>query len=200
RVRDAGARPSSVSHALAVRDGVVELAEEGGVRLDRDVVVRWGAAAPEVGVALEVGRPAGRASAYALMSLVPPAPGGAEARHRPRDLILLLDTSGSRGGEPLAQVKKVCAALIDTLDDADRLELIEFSSSARRWNRGAVRADEKARRKAKEWLAGLEAGGGTEMVSGVLEALDPLGAEAQRQVVLLTDGYIGFETEVVKTV
>src|SRR5262249_47596341 len=139
-------------------------------------------------------------SAYALMSLVPPAPGSAEARHRPRDLILLLDTSGSMGGEPLAQVKKVCAALIDTLDDADRLELIEFSSSARRWHRGAVRADEKARRKAKEWLAGLEAGGGTEMVSGVLEALDPLGAEAQRQVVLLTDGYIGFETEVVKTV
>jgi Ca-activated chloride channel family protein len=198
------ARPESPAHGLAAREAgdgwVVELADEGGVRLDRDVVVRWAARAPAVGIGLDVGRPAGRAHAFALVTLVPPAPTSAEARPRPRDLILLLDTSGSMGGEPLAQVKKVCAALIDTLGVGDRLELIEFSSSARRWNRDAVRADDAQRRRAKQWLAALQAGGGTEMVTGVLEALAPLGGEAQRQVILLTDGYIGFETEVVKAV
>jgi Ca-activated chloride channel family protein len=209
-VRDklaAGRKPESPAHALAARQNGdawhVELAEEGGARLDRDLVVRWAARAPKVGVACDTGRPATGAAAehaYALMTLVPPAPDAAEAKARKRDLILLIDTSGSMGGEPIAHVKKVCAALIDSLGDDDRLELIEFSTAARRFKKGAIAATREHRAAAKKWLMSLEAGGGTEMVAGVLEALAPLGPESQRQVVLLTDGYIGFETEVVKQV
>jgi Ca-activated chloride channel homolog len=132
------------------------------------------------------------------VTLVPSVRGSVTARRR--DLILLLDTSGSMGGQPLDQSKKVCAALIDSLHEDDRLEMIEFSSSARRWQRSAVAADQNAKGKAKKWLAKLEASGGTEMVAGVMEALAPLTEEAQRQVVLLTDGYIGFETEVVRAI
>lgn len=202
----AGRRPESPSHALAVMPELqsiaVALAAEGGAPLDRDVCVRWAAATPAVGVSLAVGRPRTArppgASSFGLLTLVPPT--AATARGRRRDLILLLDTSGSMGGEPLDQARRVCAALIDTLAPGDHLEMIEFSTQARRWNRSAVVIDEKQRRKAKEWLGKLSASGGTEMVAGVLEALAPLSAEAQRQVVLLTDGYIGFETEVVKAI
>ncbi len=47
------------------------------------------------------------------------------------------------------------------------------------------------------WLARLQAGGATEMREGIREALRALRADAQRQVVLVTDGQIGFEAEVV---
>jgi Ca-activated chloride channel family protein len=216
-VRDAlpsGARPESPAQALhAVPVGgrwQVGLAAEGGVRLDRDVVVRWRVAAPKVGLSVDVGRPAaapagsGRTvaaeAAYGVVSIVPPAAGSDAAKARRRDVILLLDTSGSMGGEPLAQARKVCLALLDTLGDEDRLEMIEFSNAARRWKKRAVAATAAAKREAREWLASLEAGGGTEMVHGVLEALAPIGEDAQRQVILVTDGYIGFETEVVKAI
>jgi Ca-activated chloride channel family protein len=206
-VRDAvpeGRKPESPLHKLAARSignhFEVGFADDGGVRLDRDVVVRWAVAAPKVGLQVDVGRPAKADRSYGLLSIVPPSPGSAAARARRRDLILLLDTSGSMGGEPLDQSRRTCLALIDTLSDDDTLDMIEFSTSARRWKRKAVPASAGNKKDARTWLEKLEAGGGTEMVQGVMAALEPLSGEAQRQVVLLTDGYIGFETEVVKAV
>jgi Ca-activated chloride channel family protein len=56
------------------------------------------------------------------------------------------------------------------------------------------------KRDALAWLARLRASGGTEMHTAIVEALRPLRAESQRQVVLVTDGLIGFETEVVRAI
>lgn len=203
RVRDALAgQPQSPSHGLQItsEDGAAEVAlvEEGGARLDRDVVVRWPVAAGAVGAALDVGRPSKSSSAYGLLTLVPPLPEAQAAL--PRDLILLLDTSGSMAGVPLAQLQRTSLALLATLTERDTLEMIEFSSKPRRWKRSAVRVDGRARAEAEAWLHALSAGGGTEMVSGMLEALTPLSAESQRQVILMTDGYIGAETHVIAEV
>ncbi|MHB8875165.1 MAG: VIT domain-containing protein, partial [Myxococcaceae bacterium] len=197
-IRDAlpeGARPESPSHPLHTSKLTgrteVALGSEGGAALDRDVVVRWPAAQMSVGAALDLCRPGHGAksagAAYGLLTVIPPSP---EAKLEPisRDLIVLLDTSGSMSGEPLAQARRIVYALVDSLGDDDQLELIEFSSSPHRWKSGAVDATAKNRKAAKEWLAALSAGGGTEMRSGILEALTPLRAEAQRQVVLITDG------------
>jgi Ca-activated chloride channel family protein len=201
-----GARPESPSHALRVEAAGgqtrVSLAEEGGAALDRDVVVRWQVAALSVGVSLAVagaGLPGHGGAGHALLTVVPPGPSG---RLLPvaRDLIVLLDTSGSMSGEPLAQAVRVAGALVDGLGEGDRLELVEFSDAPRRWKRGAVEATEASKRKAHAWLKGLRASGGTEMHAGILEALKPLSREAQRQVVLVTDGLIGFEREVVSAI
>ncbi len=102
-------------------------------------------------------------------------------------------------GEPLRQAQDVARALIESLDDNDHLELIQFSGRIRRWRRQAAFATAAARRDAVAWIAALSAGGGTEMRDGVMEALRPLRADAQRQVVLITDGLIGFESEIVGT-
>ncbi len=50
-------------------------------------------------------------------------------------------------------------ALVDTLADRDRLELIEFSSAPRRWKPAAVAATDDARRDAHAWLRALRASG-----------------------------------------
>jgi Ca-activated chloride channel family protein len=210
RVRDAvvsDRQPESPSHPMrfAVGESGLEatFAEETGARLDRDVVVRWPVAAKEVGLSLDVARPAqGRAhagAAYGLLTLVPPRP-ESKPEALPRDLILLIDTSGSMSGSPLDQARAVCTALVDSLGPSDRLEMIEFSSSPRRWKKQPVEATPANRNAARSWLAGLRASGGTEMREAIFEALDPLREGAQRQAVLVTDGQIGFETEVVRTV
>ncbi len=210
-LRDAlaqGARPESPSHAIeSVPAGGgaqrVSLREAAGARLDRDVVVRWRVATPRVGLALDTGRaPARRTpSAYVhgLLTVVPPSVDGG-TRAVPRDLIVLLDTSGSMSGEPLAQAVRVTAALVATLRADDRLELIEFSSAPRRWQPSPVAADAQARREAIAWLKALSASGGTEMRSGILEALDGVREGSQRQVVVITDGQIGFESQVVAAI
>jgi len=206
-LRDAsleGHRPESPSHAMRfVSEAgrvLAGLVSESGEKLDRDVVVRWKVAQPAVGLSLEtaraqVGKPLAD-GAFGLLTVVPPRP-ERQGKPVPRDLIVLLDTSGSMGGEPLCQAKRIVGALIDSLGPQDQVELIEFSSEPRRWKRKALEASDKVKRKAIEWLNALEAGGGTEMREGIFEALNPLRHNAQRQVVLVTDGLIGFESEVV---
>ena len=199
--------PESPSHAIRAgrRDDGLEvgLADAEGAALDRDLVVRWPVATPAVGLALDTGRPSpGRPHgdvAYGLLTLVPPAP-GEPAPAFPRDLIVLLDTSGSMSGTPLAQARAVVGALVESLGDADRLELIAFADRPRRWRARPAAATAAARTEARRWLDGLEASGATEMGQGIAEALRPLRPEAQRQVVLVTDGLIGFEGEVVAAV
>ncbi|HYV48235.1 MAG TPA: VIT domain-containing protein [Myxococcaceae bacterium] len=205
-VRDAvpsGGRPESPSHpvraSLSGGRWDVTLSEEAGARLDRDVVVRWAAAASEPGVALETAWPAGRASGYGLLTLTPPAPFAA-TEPTPRDLILLVDTSGSMSGEPLDMARRILGLMVDSLGEQDQLEMISFSSAPSRWKRGAVKAGESNRRDAQKWLSKLQASGGTEMRAGVLEALAPLREGAQRQVVIVTDGLIGFEDEIIRTI
>lgn len=189
---------SSPSHAIVQRDRQVGLFDEGGVPLDRDLVLRWPVAAPGPGLSLALAR-AGAERAVSsvsagLLSLVPPTvPGPA----LPRDLVLLLDTSGSMGGAPLAQAVAVSLALVDSLGPQDQLQMVEFSLQARAWLPGPVAATPDNRARATQWLRSLRAGGGTEMKSGILAALACLRGEAQRQVVLLTDGLIGFEQEIV---
>jgi Ca-activated chloride channel family protein len=196
-----GRSAESPSHALQKRaDGVVELLDAAGGRLDRDVVVRWAVAKRDVGLAVQVARPsagvANGRNAYALLSIVPPAPdAGFEAT--PRDLIVLLDTSGSMGGGPLAQGKRVVAALIDSLTELDRLEVIEFSMRANRYTRSAVPGTKREKAKAIAWVMSREANGGTEMSSAIVDALQGVRPGAQRQVVLVTDGYVGGEEQIV---
>jgi Ca-activated chloride channel family protein len=104
------------------------------------------------------------------------------------------------GGAPLDQLRRVSSALIDTLGEGDTLELIEFSNEPRRWKQGAVAITAQAKHDAHGWIRKLRASGGTEMRTGILEALAGLRDEAQRQVVLMTDGQIGFEQEVVHAI
>lgn len=204
-VRDAivdGRKAESPSHALTLEpDGTIMLAADGGARLDRDLVVRWPVAQAQPGVTLAVTRPAAdranSARAYGLLTLVPPSLRARTTGPVARDLCLLIDTSGSMGGEPLDQARRVLAALIDTLGDGDTLEMIEFSNRARRWKKEPLKATQSNRNDARKWLAALNAGGGTEMREGLMEALAPLRAESQRQIVLVSDGAIGFEAEIV---
>ena len=195
-IRDAivgGAKPSSPTHQLVHKSGAVELVS--GARLDRDIVVRWPVATPAVGLSLASARPDKGDHAYGLLAVVPPAR-GAQATPVARDLIVLLDTSGSMSGGPLSKAKQVVALLIGSLGEHDRLELIEFSNTPRRYKDEPITATPKAKAEAIKWVQSRDADGGTEMRAAVIEALATLRVGAQRQVVVVTDGYVGGEQQI----
>ena len=90
--------------------------------------------------------------------------------------------------------------MVDALGEPDTLEMIAFAMRAERWRSAPARMERATRAAALAWLRNLRADGGTEMVEGLREALAPLRPDAQRQVVLVTDGLIGFEDEAVREV
>jgi len=202
-VRDAlapGSEPSSPSHAIRTTRGTddyqVRLAADGNA-LDRDLVVRWPVATASIGARLEIAREERNAdTSFGLLTLVPPA-GEANGDTVARDLIVLIDASGSMTGAPLEQARCIVEALVRSLDARDTLELIAFSSEPLRFRARAEQASEPLRSAALAWLRKLQASGGTDMDRAVAAALAPLRTGAQRQVVLVTDGLVGFESEVV---
>lgn len=191
-----GRKASSPTHRLEQTGGVVALAEPS--KLDRDLVIRWPVATPSIGASLATARPATGAHAehaYGLLSIVPPA---AVTRAISRDLLILLDTSGSMGGAPLDKAKQVLPLLIETLGEGDRLEVIEFANEPRRWKEAPVAVTPKEKAEAIKWIKSRKADGGTEMRTAVIEALSTLRLGAQRQVILVSDGYVGGEQQILE--
>ncbi len=198
-----GATVTSPSHNI----GSHTAGESVGVachnaRLDRDIVVRWPVAKDGVDAGILCVRPIDARHdgerAYGLLTLVPPIPASG-TQVLPRDMVFLIDTSGSMHGAPLDQAVRIASTLVDSLSATDRLEMIAFGSRPNRWQRRAVSATNRSKQGAKRWLRALGASGATEMRDAIEEALRPLRDDAQRQVVLITDGFIGFEHEIVET-
>ncbi|MCA8925685.1 MAG: VWA domain-containing protein [Planctomycetes bacterium] len=191
----------SPSHALNVAQAAERTTAQlaAGAKLDRDLVVTWPVALPDVSASVLAARPSTAAhdgDTFALITVAPPTGGG---HALPRDLTVLIDTSGSMSGRPLTQAKRVVEALVESLGIEDRLELIEFSSAPSAWKDAPTIASETNKRDALRWVRNLRAGGCTEMHTALIAALSPLRADSQRQVVLITDGLIGFEQEIVST-
>ncbi len=129
---------------------------------------------------------------YALLMLLPPE--AARAPRLPREVVFVLDTSGSMAGASIRQAKEALELALGRLGPQDRFEVIEFNSGARALFNGARDAGPDNLRAAVRWVRALEARGGTEMAAALRLALD--GAERSsrvRQVVFLTDGAVGNE-------
>jgi Ca-activated chloride channel family protein len=163
--------------------------------LDRDLVVRWAAGTASIGAQLVEGPGLpGDDGRYGMLTITPPrVPAAAFAR----DVTILIDASGSMSGQPIAWARDVAAGVLRSLGEGDRFELIAFSGKPRSLTGGIIPANERSLGAALDELTRLQAGGGTEMVDAMVRALRPLRPDSQHQVVLITDGEIGFEDEVV---
>ena len=190
-------RPHAPAHEIDLedREGGVCVSLRDKMKLDRDLVIRWTAAQPEVGVRLVEGKGlSGDDGRYVLITLTPPA---AVRKSLARDLTILIDASGSMDGIPISRAKIVAGELLRSLDAEDRFEILAFSNKVTRLVSGPKEASAKRIQEALTALGRLEAGGATEMTKAMVEALKPLRPDSQRQVILISDGYIGFEAEVI---
>lgn len=186
---------TSSSHDVTTQEnGVIAFRE--GAALDRDVVVRWHATEEHIGCTLvEGGGLPGDDGRYGLVTIVPPT---RPERVYDRELTLLLDTSGSMS-QRIELAKQLVHDLIKGLQPNDRFELITFSSAPRRLtpDAGYVLATPSVVESVLQSLRQVQAGGCTEMGSAITEAFRRASDDGQRQVVLITDGDVSFESEIV---
>ncbi|HEV8254089.1 MAG TPA: VIT domain-containing protein [Vicinamibacteria bacterium] len=116
----------------------------------------------------------------------------------PRDLCFLVDVSGSMSGAPTAKVIEAMRRFLDLARPEDRLQVITFASAADRLFDSYVPATSANVARALRFTDGLRGGGGTEMLKGIQMVLeDPVEPRRVRIVVMLTDGYIGNEGEII---
>jgi len=139
-----------------------------------------------VGLSLVTQHPAGE-DGYFMLLLAPGAAAQAEALRR--DLVAVVDVSGSMSGEKMAQAKLAVTQLIGSLRDNDRFRLVAFSGGVRRYASGWTTASAANRADAGAWIRSLEAEGGTNIAGALTEAFsEAADAEALGVVVFLTDG------------
>ncbi|HEV8577692.1 MAG TPA: marine proteobacterial sortase target protein [Thermoanaerobaculia bacterium] len=195
------ARLESGSHAIRSRQVdrghyQIDLAA-GVVPADRDFILEWtptAGAAPE-GTLLtqQVG-----SDTYALLMLMPPQEAAGQRFDLPRETVYIIDTSGSMAGASIREAKAALDLALTRLAPGDSFNVIEFNSTTRVLYPSSLPATPGNVEQAREFVAGLEANNGTEMMGALQAALgDPSASQAGvvRQVIFMTDGAVGNEDE-----
>jgi Ca-activated chloride channel family protein len=180
---------------------IIKLAD-GVVPADRDFELSWKAAAetvPSVGLFREhVGD-----ADYLLAFVTPPATEPTEQKPLPREVVFVIDNSGSMGGTSIIQAKASLIYALGRLQPKDRFNVIRFDDTMDVLFPDSVPADQEHLGRAISFVGALQARGGTEMVPAMRAALTDRAtddADHVRQVVFLTDGAIGNEQQLFETI
>lgn len=179
---------------------IIRLAE-GAVPADRDFELTWKPAAekaPSVGLFREhVGN-----ADYLLAFVTPPSVEQAQQKPLPREVIFVIDNSGSMGGVSIIQAKASLIYALGRLQPGDRFNVIRFDDTMDVLFPTPVPADAVHLGQATSFVGRLQANGGTEMVPAMRAALSDRSNDTDyvRQVVFLTDGAIGNEQQLFETI
>ncbi len=116
----------------------------------------------------------------------------------PKDVVFLIDTSGSQHGAPLMQCQELMRRFINGLNPNDTFSIINFANTTQQLSPVPLPNTPQNRSRAIKYINQLNAGGGTEMLRGIRAVLNfPVTDPGRlRSIVLLTDGYIGNENQI----
>ena len=120
----------------------------------------------------------------------------------PKDVVFLMDTSGSQQGEPLAKSQELMRRFIQGLNPNDTFTIIDFANTATALSTTPLANTAENRQRAINYIDKLQANGGTELLNGIQAVMNfPAAARGRlRSMVLMTDGYIGNENEMLALV
>ncbi len=123
--------------------------------------------------------------------------GESNSKKQSRQLILVIDTSGSMSGPSIRQAKAALREGLYDLEPDDRFNVIRFESNTESVFTNPKLATPEHIKTALRWIDGLEADGGTEMIPAVRLAMSQKPAESLlSQIIFITDGAIGFENKI----
>lgn len=117
----------------------------------------------------------------------------------PKDVIFLMDTSGSQQGEAIAQSKELMRQFISGLNENDTFNIVDFSSRTQKLSNKPLANTRENRAKALAYINKIDANGGTELMNGINTVINfPATEEGRlRSIVLLSDGLIGADEEII---
>ena len=181
----------SPSHKVTVvrqdaSQATVHYAEEN-VLPQRDFVLYYSVLPDELGLTLFTYRQAAEDGFFMLVlsPQVTQSPGAVVAK----DLVLVLDRSGSMFGEKIAQAKEALGFILQHLNPEDRFAVVAFSDLPASQSGGLRRVTSESVGDAIAWVNRIEADGGTNIDAALSTALGLFDSEPRpRFLVFLTDG------------
>lgn len=180
----------SPSHDVAiVRDGEQRARvgfEASQWRASQDFDLYFSTAEQAIDLSILSYRPVGEDGFFLLLA-APPLADEAETVAA-KDVVLVLDTSGSMKGEKIRQAQDALVYILEQLGPRDRFNVVAFSTGVRTYARNLAPAEEAPA--AKGWVRKLRAVGGTDINRALLEAVAALPDDSSRPaiVLFLTDG------------
>lgn len=170
------------------------------VEMDRDFWLEWTPVTsdqPEAAVFKEQIQ----GEDYALIMLLPPQITADKQNSLPREVIFIIDTSGSMGGASILQAKASLQLALKRLGNKDRFNIIEFNNSHSSLFYTPMAATRGNKQIASNFVHRLGAGGGTNMAPALQAALNSPSAEGfLKQVLFITDGAVGNEDALFKLI
>src|SRR5438132_767406 len=166
---------------------------------NRDFVLRYAVAGDEVRSGYLAHRD-GEGEGYVTFVLLPPKRVTAETA-APKEMIFVIDRSGSQAGLPLEKAKETMRWILDHMNPNDTFQVVAFGNTANVLFPTPQPASPEMKRQARAHIDALEANGGTMMAEAVRTVCAlPADANRLRVVTFMTDGYIGNDFEVIDLV
>lgn len=192
---------TSTTHTLAaVGDAqakTITLAD-GRTVDNRDFILRYSLSGNTPQAGLLAHRDA-RGGTFSL--LIEPPQTAADADITPREMVFVLDTSGSMSGMPIEASKTFMRHALQALRPADHFRIIRFSNNTSEFASGPVPATRSNIRAGIAYVDSLTADGGTEVLAGLRQAYGVAQSPGTLRVaVFLSDGYVGNEPEILRLV
>ncbi|MBA3457877.1 MAG: VWA domain-containing protein [Deltaproteobacteria bacterium] len=191
---------SSLHAVTTVRRDAHVIEIQPGERIDRDFILRWRLDGSELRSSLVCADDADGSAGTFLLTLVPPST--TALAQKPRDVVFVIDRSGSMQGWKMVAARRAAARMIDTLTSRDRFTAIAFDTEIDLVpERTLVAASDRNRYRAVEQLAKIEARGGTELAEPLRRAASFLAGgtdDRERVIVLVTDGQVGDEDHILR--
>ena len=178
----------------------ISLAE--AAQLDRDFELTWSANMshePEVALFAQENDN----NIYLLMMAIPPKNDVFKKSDRARELIFIIDSSGSMSGGSMRQAKDSLYEALERLKPSDRFNIIDFDSGFEPLFDSAKMANQSHMNEAKRFIRKIDADGGTEMFKPIdfaLKSRDSESSKFLRQIVFITDGQSGNEEAIFNNV
>jgi len=177
------------------QDKAVVTLAEGTVPTDRDFNLSWvidSGYSPKAALFTEEIN----GEMYNLIMVMPPTDGIEGTQPLAKEVIYIIDTSGSMGGTSIEQAKSALQMALDRLRPIDTFNIIQFNSVTSALFRHAKQATPSNINQAQRYVDSLYADGGTEMYPALDKALSQSSDDQRvRQIIFLTDGSVGNETQ-----
>ncbi|MCS6826503.1 MAG: VIT domain-containing protein [Caldilinea sp.] len=170
-------------------DHAVVFYQAAGAEPTADFDLYFGVETQPIGIDLLSYKPAGEDGYFLLLAA--PALEAAAEEVVARDLIVVIDVSGSMQGKKIQQAKEAVRYIVQNLNSEDRFNLIAFSTGVSLWEKTLQPVAGRTQESAMRWIDKLRATGSTDINRALLEALAQLDAEdldRPAYILFLTDG------------
>ncbi len=178
----------AASHAVNItRDGRLRAKvgwEEANVLPDKDFSLYYTISPEEVGVNLLSYQERGEDGFFLLF--IAPNVDANQAQVVAKDVVLVLDTSGSMDGEKMTQARDALTFVLDHLNKEDRFNVIAFSTGVKLFSTQLEPLTKLG--EARRFVADLKSGGSTDINRALLEAIKPADSQRPTIIIFLTDG------------